>query len=284
MGTDAERTARSPLLAGAASLFLHALLAAGLFCCLPSGTPVGTADEDVLSLSLTSFPVPGAASPAAGPEEGPASPADASPLPAPAPAPAPESAQSRMASGPSSSPALAASPEKKEGRRDTAALSKKKEGGGAKERRKGGPAKAAGTGRPKPPATDTAQGPVSGKEVADAPEPAAGAASGMATARAEASGVVDVPFGRSCGPAFRRFVEPRYPAQARRAGISGLVRLRVSLDERGGVRGIEVLESSHSLLADAACAAIRRSSFRPYVSEGEARPSRTVIPVRFTLE
>ena len=98
------------------------------------------------------------------------------------------------------------------------------------------------------------------------------------------SGVSDVPFGKPCGPAFTRFSRPVYPLQARRAGISGLVKLRVSLDDSGSVRDIEVLESGHRLLADAACAAIRRSSFRPYTENGKSLPSRTVIPIRFTLE
>ena len=94
----------------------------------------------------------------------------------------------------------------------------------------------------------------------------------------------DVPFGKPCGPAFMRFSRPVYPLQARRAGISGLVKLRVSLDDAGTVRNIEVLESGHRLLTDAACAAIRRSSFRPYTENGKSLPSRTVIPIRFTLE
>ena len=99
-----------------------------------------------------------------------------------------------------------------------------------------------------------------------------------------AAGVSDVPFGKPCGPAFTRFSRPVYPLQARRAGISGLVKLRVALDDSGSVRDIEVLESGHRLLADAACAAIRRSAFRPYTENGKSLPSRTVIPIRFTLE
>ncbi|MBQ4615534.1 MAG: energy transducer TonB [Mailhella sp.] len=94
----------------------------------------------------------------------------------------------------------------------------------------------------------------------------------------------DVPFGRACGPAFTRFIRPSYPLQARRAGISGLVKLRVSLDGEGIVRDIEVLESGHRLLAEAACTAVRRSEFRPYTENGKSLPSRTVIPIRFSLE
>ena len=109
--------------------------------------------------------------------------------------------------------------------------------------------------------------------------PASPAQAGMAS-----SGGADVPFGKPCGPAFTRFSRPVYPLQARRAGIFGLVKLRVSLDDAGSVRDIEVLESGHRLLADAACEAIRRSSFRPYTENGKSLPSRTVIPIRFTLE
>jgi protein TonB len=97
-------------------------------------------------------------------------------------------------------------------------------------------------------------------------------------------GVAEVPFGRACGPAFRHFSRPVYPLQARRAGISGLVKLRVSLDDAGTVRSVEVLESGHRLLADAACESIRLSSFRPYTENGKSLPSRTIIPIRFSLE
>ena len=93
-----------------------------------------------------------------------------------------------------------------------------------------------------------------------------------------------MPFGGVGGPAFTRFSRPVYPLQARRAGISGLVKLRVSLDDAGVVRGVEVLESGHRLLTDAACESIRRSSFRPYTENGKSLPSRTVIPIRFSLE
>ena len=126
---------------------------------------------------------------------------------------------------------------------------------------------------------------------ASAAETASAASSASAEASASpvqagmaSSGGADVPFGKPCGPAFTRFSHPVYPLQARRAGISGLVKLRVSLDDAGSIRDIEVLESGHRLLADAACAAIRRSSFRPYTQNGKSLPSRTIIPIRFTLE
>ena len=129
------------------------------------------------------------------------------------------------------------------------------------------------------------------EQPARAAETASAASAGPAEAPASpaqagkaSSGGADVPFGKPCGPAFTRFSRPVYPLQARRAGISGLVKLRVSLDDAGSVRDIEVLESGHRLLADAACAAIRRSSFRPYTENGKSLPSRTVIPIRFTLE
>ena len=116
------------------------------------------------------------------------------------------------------------------------------------------------------------------------PSGSAAASESPVQAGVSSSGISDVPFGKPCGPAFTRFSRPVYPLQARRAGISGLVKLRVSLDDSGSVRDIEVLESGHRLLADAACAAIRRSAFRPYTENGKSLPSRTVIPIRFTLE
>ncbi len=92
-----------------------------------------------------------------------------------------------------------------------------------------------------------------------------------------------VPFGGIMGPAFKRFVQPVYPAQARRLGLSASVRLLVSLDAGGIVQNIEILEGEERMFVDSAIKAIRRSEFWPYKPEGKALPCATVISVRFKL-
>lgn len=101
---------------------------------------------------------------------------------------------------------------------------------------------------------------------------------------AEGRGAKRVPFGGSMGPAFKRFVQPVYPAQARRLGLSARIRLLVSLDAGGAIRHIEVLEGKERMFIDSAINALRRSEFWPYSPEGQALPCTTVISVRFKLK
>lgn len=109
-----------------------------------------------------------------------------------------------------------------------------------------------------------------------------GAAPGEAGAGA--GGMADVAFGSENGPSFLRFVRPEYPLRARRMGISGVVRLLVTLDAHGRAVHVEVMGYPPSILAEAAAESIRRSSFRPYRRGEKSLSCRTVIPVRFVLE
>jgi protein TonB len=54
-----------------------------------------------------------------------------------------------------------------------------------------------------------------------------------------------------------------YPAEARRRGVSGRVKLRVGIDERGIVREVTVLAGVGHGLDEAAVAALRRFRFAP---------------------
>ena len=245
LAAPAERKKTAPLLAGALSFVLHAALAAGLLDVLPLGESAGNAGPLSLSLVSLSAASRGESTGASGISE----------------------AQGRTA-------LTSAEETKSEAEKPVEQqkpLSRK-----LKKRPAKAEAKKAST-RAERPAREA-------ELVSDASAgPAETSASPAQSGLGPASGP-DVPFGKPCGPAFTRFSRPVYPLQARRAGISGLVKLRVSLDDAGAVRDIEILESGHRLLADAACAAIRRSSFRPYTENGKSLPSRTVIPIRFTLE
>lgn len=98
----------------------------------------------------------------------------------------------------------------------------------------------------------------------------------------QASGA-DVPAGTSAPPRPVGAVQPEYPAAARDLGVDGRVLCSVTIDERGGVASVEVVESASPLLADAARDALLRWSFEPATRNGQAVSSTVIIPVQFKL-
>jgi protein TonB len=86
-----------------------------------------------------------------------------------------------------------------------------------------------------------------------------------------------VPQGDLCRP-------PKYPAQAQRRGHEGHVVLRVHVGVDGRPLGVEVEESSgHSLLDEAAVAAVREWTFEPAREGDRAVESLVHVPFRFRL-
>ena len=76
--------------------------------------------------------------------------------------------------------------------------------------------------------------------------------------------------------------QPKYPPESRRSGEEGLVVLRVLINEIGSVARIDIERSSgHSRLDDAACAAVKRARFRPYLENGVPRMALATIPIEF---
>lgn len=90
-------------------------------------------------------------------------------------------------------------------------------------------------------------------------------------------------FGSATGPAFLRRVSPVYPEQARRRGQEGKVLLRLTIDERGNLQKVEVLEGAGFGFEEAAVEAVKHSSFRPASIEGKPVPSIARLPIRFVL-
>ncbi|MDD0972528.1 energy transducer TonB [Pseudomonas fontis] len=77
---------------------------------------------------------------------------------------------------------------------------------------------------------------------------------------------------------------PRYPSQARRRNQHGIVRVEVSLDERGQQLKLVVTRSSGvESLDEAALEAVGKWRFRPEIVDGRAVPSRVEIPIEFAL-
>jgi len=85
-------------------------------------------------------------------------------------------------------------------------------------------------------------------------------------------------------PAFRTRQEPAYPERARRAGVAGVVSVRILLAADGGVRAVELTASSGSrLLDEAALAAARASTFEPATRARAPVESEAVASYRFEL-
>ena len=85
-------------------------------------------------------------------------------------------------------------------------------------------------------------------------------------------------------PAFLCRQEPAYPERARRAGIEGVVGVRIALAADGGVRQAELTRSSGSrLLDEAALAAARSSTFAPASRNRSPVASEAEASYRFEL-
>jgi len=105
------------------------------------------------------------------------------------------------------------------------------------------------------------------------PPPSATAAGGEAIAPAALSDV-----------AYLEPPAPRYPPESKHAREEGLVILKVVIDESGHASRINVYRSSgHPRLDEAACKAVQRAVFRPYVDGGVARAAVAIVPIEFSL-
>ncbi|KAA0894060.1 energy transducer TonB [Oryzomonas rubra] len=89
--------------------------------------------------------------------------------------------------------------------------------------------------------------------------------------------------GDAGAPRFIHREAPLYPLIARRLGKEGRVVVRLSLDAQGRLQGIDTVEANGFGFAEAASAAIRKSSFAPAVKNGRGVSSQVLVPVRFVL-
>lgn len=79
-------------------------------------------------------------------------------------------------------------------------------------------------------------------------------------------------------------VEPVYPERARRAGIEGMVMLRIRTDNEGNVNSIEVLRSDSSILNQAAIDAVEQWKYQPPYKNGNPIPIVTIVAVKFKFD
>ena len=89
--------------------------------------------------------------------------------------------------------------------------------------------------------------------------------------------------GRITEPKKIKSVPPKWPDNARRAGLTGLVALECVIDKEGRVQDTKVLDG-HRSLAEAAQVAVRKWRYTPTKLDGEAVPVVMTVTVNFKLE
>ena len=94
----------------------------------------------------------------------------------------------------------------------------------------------------------------------------------------------DFTFGDGSGPSFLQQAPVRYPLVARRMGRQGTVLLRLTIDEKGKLLGVEVLKDPGCGFAESAVEAVKKSRFSPAHRNGRFVPSRVTLPIRFVLK
>lgn len=77
---------------------------------------------------------------------------------------------------------------------------------------------------------------------------------------------------------------PEYPHSLRRDGISGIVAVKVEIDETGSVINCSVSKSSNAGFDEAALRAVKGWKFKPAQKDGAPVKISLVIPIKFSVE
>lgn len=93
----------------------------------------------------------------------------------------------------------------------------------------------------------------------------------------------DTEFGADFGPKFLHREMPQYPMIARKLGKEGRVVLRLTIDGKGNLINLEVIEKAGYGFTEAALEAVKKSTFLPAKKDGKSVVSRAILPIRFTL-
>lgn len=127
-----------------------------------------------------------------------------------------------------------------------------------------------------PPELDTSPPPISLEQLEMALNPGTGSAMGGDFAlpslelKGDALGGLDIfELGDVDSPPYPKTkIEFRYPASAKRRGITGIVKLEYIVNERGKVGQITILNSADQTLSEATSDVLRRARFEPAVKDG----------------
>ncbi len=77
---------------------------------------------------------------------------------------------------------------------------------------------------------------------------------------------------------------PEYPSRMAKDGISGMVAIRVDIDENGAVTACSVSKSSNAEFDQPALNAVKNWKFKPAQKGGSPVKVSLVIPIKFNLE
>ncbi len=81
-----------------------------------------------------------------------------------------------------------------------------------------------------------------------------------------------------------RTVAPEYPRELKESGVSGIVTVKVTIDEQGNVSEADVVKSSNESFDRFATAALRKWKFKPGKQDGAAVAMQVTIPVKFVID
>ncbi|MFN3921517.1 MAG: energy transducer TonB [Caldimicrobium sp.] len=93
----------------------------------------------------------------------------------------------------------------------------------------------------------------------------------------------NVIFGSEHAPRFLHKEFPKYPFIARRLGKEGKVVLRLTIDEKGKLTEIEVLEGAGYGFTEAAIEAVKKSTFLPAYINGTPVKAKAILTINFVL-
>ncbi len=96
--------------------------------------------------------------------------------------------------------------------------------------------------------------------------------------------IYDVDFGTATGPKFLHREMPVYPLMARKFGREGRVLLRLTIDEKGGLENVEVVESACCGFTESAIEAVKKSTYLPAVINGKPQRVKALLSIRFNLK
>lgn len=81
-----------------------------------------------------------------------------------------------------------------------------------------------------------------------------------------------------------RTVSPDYPQEMRAQKVSGLVMIKVQVDEKGDVNEAVVVKSTNNAFDGPALEALKRWKFKPATEDGKAVAIAITVPVKFNAE
>jgi protein TonB len=81
-----------------------------------------------------------------------------------------------------------------------------------------------------------------------------------------------------------RTVAPEFPENLRRDGVQGIVTVKCTVDEQGGVIDPTIEKSSNPAFEKSAVAALKKWRFKPATQGGKPIAVQITIPIKFVTE